>query len=223
MWFFSLLAWTSCKPITPSGVLFAFKACSVTIHTYPDSVIFNAAASRNIVYESSLLEWHGLHVSVDVCECIQMDGSRQITVNKLTLNMFSDYCSCECVYLSFCACVCFWMDWHLKIVSLQAICNPSDGLFKLWQIKFDANYCNHRLIYFFSISFLFTFFKVIPFKAKLNAITHNTHSSSAKLPTKHKKCNEMKKRRENNNNRNSKNICRKFNRLECNVRDVGHD
>lgn len=33
MWFFSLLAWTSCKPITPSGVLFAFNACSVTIHT----------------------------------------------------------------------------------------------------------------------------------------------------------------------------------------------
>lgn len=36
-----------------------------------------------------------------LCSCMQMDGSRQITVNKLTLNMFSDYClpACLCVCL----------------------------------------------------------------------------------------------------------------------------
>lgn len=52
---FSLLAYSSCSPKTPSGVLLAFSACSVTIHTCPASVMLCAAASRKIVCASSVL------------------------------------------------------------------------------------------------------------------------------------------------------------------------
>lgn len=57
IWANSLEALTNFNPIVPSGTLLASRACSVTIHTYPASVMFRWAASLKITSASILLAY----------------------------------------------------------------------------------------------------------------------------------------------------------------------
>ncbi len=47
---------TSWRPSAPAGTCLEAKACSVTIHTYPDPVMFSFAASWKIWSASSVLK-----------------------------------------------------------------------------------------------------------------------------------------------------------------------
>lgn len=66
----SLLACSNTKPRTPTGVLLACNACSVTIQACPASVMLLIAASRKITCASSVLG--GISACCGRCVCVEL-------------------------------------------------------------------------------------------------------------------------------------------------------